>query len=62
MTVSEIFEEVKNEMCDKRCKFPGIYKAVNEDRDMFYEQVYEDLIGIELAESDYCRNCPLNRL
>ena len=62
MTVSEIFEEVKTEMCDKRCKMPFIHKAVNEDKDSFYQQIYGDLIGIELVDSDYCQNCPLNRL
>ena len=62
MTVSEILEEVKTEMCDKRCKMPGIHRTVNEDKDMFYKDIYGDLIGIELADSDYCQNCPLNKL
>lgn len=62
MTVSEIIEQVKTEICDRRCKMPGIYKIVNEDKDDFYGQMYGDLVGIELADSDYCQNCPLNKL
>ena len=62
MTISQMLEEISNEMCDKRCKFPAIYKVVNDEPDSFEGQMYGDLIGIELCESDYCRNCPLNRL
>lgn len=62
MTVTELLEQVKDDMCGKRCKFPGIYKAVNEEKDKFYQQIYSDLIDIELCDSFYCQNCPLNLL
>lgn len=62
MTVTELLEQVKDDMCGKRCKIPGIYKAVNEEKDKFYQQIYSDLIDIELCDSFYCQNCPLNLL
>lgn len=62
MTISQQLEEIAGEMCDKRCKYPAIHKIVNEEPDGFEAQMYGGLIGIELADSDYCRNCPLNRL
>ena len=49
MTVSEIFEEVKTEMCDKYCKYPCEYDP-------------EDHDGVELFDTDICKNCPLGRL
>ena len=47
-TISEQFEEIKKEMCDKYCKYPNIWD--------------EEAEGCELCESDVCANCPLNRL
>ena len=47
-TVSEILEEVKEEMCQFYCKWPN--------------QWDEEAEGIELSESTLCGNCPLGRL
>lgn len=47
MTVSELNEDVE-EMCNKYCKYPEIWD--------------EDKEGVELADSDICKNCPLNKL
>ena len=47
-TISEQFEEIKKEMCDKYCKHPNIWN--------------EEAEGCELCESDVCANCPLNRI
>ena len=47
-TISEQFEKIKKEMCDKYCKYPNIWD--------------EEAKGCELCESDVCANCPLNRL
>lgn len=48
-TVSQIIEEVKNEICDKYCRYQTIYDADDED---------------ELTEmmEKICVNCPLDRL
>lgn len=48
-TVSQIIEEVKNEICDKYCRYQTIYDADDED---------------ELTEmmEKICFNCPLDRL
>lgn len=62
MTVTEILEDVKELMCDKRCKMPMIHKVVNEEENTIYKDIYGDLIGIELCDSEYCQNCPLNLL
>lgn len=47
-TISEIIEEVKTDICMNYCKYPGA-------RD-------EEKMGIELPESEICKNCPLDRL
>ena len=47
-SITEILEEVKNDICNKYCKWP--------------EEWDEEKEGIELCESDICANCPLNRL
>ena len=62
MTISQMLEEIASEMCDKRCKYPSIHKKVNKEPDCFEASLYSDLIGIELVDSDFCQNCPLNRL
>lgn len=41
-------EEIKSQMCDFYCKFPGMYDKETEE--------------LELMESKICENCPLNRL
>nr|DAO92022.1 MAG TPA: hypothetical protein [Caudoviricetes sp.] len=45
-TVTDILEEVKQEMCDGYCKYPTI---VNDREDLF-------------AEDGPCAECPLNKL
>lgn len=46
-SVTEIIEEVKEEMCDHYCKWPDQYKHVGS-------------YGMILQK--YCDRCPLNRL
>ena len=48
-TISQIIEEVKEDMCSKYCKYPNEYKLEEHD-------------GAELWDSDICKNCPLTRL
>lgn len=48
-SVSEILDEVKNAICNDYCRYPREY---DEDENG----------GLELCDSDICRNCPLNRL
>lgn len=43
-----MLEEIASEICDKYCKYPNEWDAEQE--------------GMELCESDICRNCPLSRL
>lgn len=47
-TVSQIIEDVKNEICNEYCKFP-----------LYWD---ETVMGYELCESEVCAQCPLNRL
>ena len=47
-TITMILQDVVDEMCSKYCKWPSLWD--------------EEAEGIELAESDICANCPLNRL
>ena len=44
----EHIEDIAKDMCEHYCKYPDIWD--------------EDKEGIDLSESDYCMNCPLNRL
>lgn len=46
--VQKTIESVCYEICSNYCKWP--------------EQFDEDKEGCELAESDHCMNCPLNKL
>ena len=46
--VVKILTEVTEEICQNYCKYPGTWD--------------EEAEGIELAESEICENCPLNRL
>lgn len=48
MTVQEILEEVKDEICVNYCKYPDTWN--------------EEAEGMDLSESEICQNCPLNRL
>lgn len=45
---ARIIEEVKMAICDDYYRYPREYDEEKE--------------GIELYMSEYCRNCPLNRL
>ena len=54
MTVAEIIEEVKIEMCNDYCRYPREYDPREYDP--------EEHDGAELYDTDICRNCPLNRL
>ena len=47
-SVTEIIEQVCDEICNNDCKWP--------------EKWDEEKEGCELSESEYCQNCPLNRL
>lgn len=48
MSITEIIEDVKADICNNYCKYPHIFDEESE--------------GCELCESDICRNCPLGRL
>ena len=47
-TIIDILEEVKAEMCINYCKWPDLWDAEKEGKD--------------LSDSEQCENCPLNRL
>ena len=47
-TVTQIFEEIKDAMCNDFCRYP---REWNEEKE-----------GCELCESSVCSACPLNRL
>jgi len=51
-TVTEILEEVGEEICDKYCKYPEICRSEQKDPDLADDLLYEK----------YCKDCPLNRL
>ena len=48
MSVTEILEQVKEEICNDYCKWPDTYN--------------EEAEGCELIDSEHCQNCPLNQL
>lgn len=48
MSITEIIEDVKADICNNYCKYPHIFDEESE--------------GCELCESDICQNCPLVRL
>lgn len=47
-TVTQIIEEIKDNMCTNYCKYPMLWDEEKE--------------GMELCDSEHCQNCPLNRL
>lgn len=47
-TIVQQMQDIVDEMCDKFCKWPDLWD--------------EEAEGIELCESDICKNCPLNKL
>lgn len=51
MDLSSLVEEVKENICDNYCKYPGIYD-IQEDDDITYEKMVFEV----------CDNCPLNYL
>ncbi len=48
MSITEQIEEITNDICNNYCKYPETWD--------------EEAEGCELADSDICANCPLNRL
>ena len=46
--VSSLLIEIADEICTNYCKYPDIWD--------------EEAEGVELCESDICKNCPLSRL
>ena len=48
ITVSQIIEEVKIEICDNYCRYPKIYNINDDEYDAKMEEI--------------CVNCPLSRL
>ena len=56
-------EQIKEEMCDKYCKWPEKYNGTEEVKAWSADEVIMTVIQpIPLSESDICKNCPLNRL
>ena len=47
MSVSEIIDEVKDDVCEKLCKYQAEWDEGKE--------------GVDLTDSEFCRNCPLDR-
>ena len=47
-TITEQLEEIVEEMCNHYCKWPGLWNTEKE--------------GMELCESEHCKECPLNRI
>ena len=47
-TISEEFEDIKEQMCRNYCKYTDKWDA--------------EIMGYELFESEVCAQCPLNRL
>lgn len=44
----DAIEEIKEQICDYYCRFPGMYDKQTEE--------------LEMCDTDVCKNCPLNRL
>lgn len=53
MDLSSLVEEVKENICDNYCKYPGIYDIQEDDDD---DITYEKMV------CEVCDNCPLNYL
>ena len=47
-TISEEFEDIKEQMCRNYCKYTDTWD--------------EEVMGYELCESEVCAQCPLTRL
>ena len=48
ITITEQLEEIKEQVCTQLCKWPNIWDEEEE--------------GMELVDSEHCKECPLNRL
>ena len=48
-TLTDILDEVINDICNEYCKYPNIYDPEEHD-------------GVELCDSEICENCPVNRI
>lgn len=48
MSITEILEDVREQMCNDYCRYPREWD--------------EEAEGCELIDSDVCANCPLNKL
>lgn len=52
MTITEQIENVKEQICDKYCKFPELSEQTIDDPDEAFEWL----------QHNHCNDCPLNRL
>jgi len=50
--ITELVEEVKEDICDNYCKYPTQYQMEYEDSEEAFD----------LMTSEICAECPLNRL
>lgn len=49
-TATQIIQEVKEDMCNKYCKYTSGYMGIDPDME------FDDFVN------KYCENCPLDRL
>ena len=47
-TITEQLEEIKEQVCTQLCKWPNIWDEEEE--------------GMELADREHCKECPLNKM
>lgn len=52
MTITEQIGSVKEQICDKYCRFPELSEQTIDDPDEAFDWL----------QHNYCNNCPLNRL
>ena len=52
MTITEQIENVKEQICDKYCKFPELSEQTIDDPDEAFDWL----------QHNHCNDCPLNRL
>lgn len=55
-------EKIIEEMCDDFCKIPIMHDIINNHPDWGISEAYRELENIDLAESSFCKGCPLTRL
>ena len=51
-TITKEFEEIKEQICDKYCKFPELSEQTIDDPDEAFDWL----------QHNHCNDCPLNRL